>query len=273
MSLIYHHTTTDGIIGILENQAIWATDIKFLNDYDEFLIGLQEITTTTERNKHSRREESYASQIVDLYNSLEENLRKNLLGRSVFIASFTKTRDNLRQWMSYGRPNSSYSIGFERSLLENMPLDPQQYRSDELAYKFGDVDYEMNSLISRSLNFEHITKLLKKGAIEDIVRDIFNDAMFGCCLIKRKQFSDENEARMVLQTRKIDMPCAQSKFRNWGGVITPYINIPIPINAIKEIIIGPNINKNLAELGLIKLLQKWNIECKISHSECTLRQY
>lgn len=273
MSLIYHHTTTDGLIGILESQAIWATDIKFLNDYEELLVGFEEIVSVIARNKESQKNASYTAEVAALYDSLGEILRENLLGRSTFIASFTKTRDNLRQWMSYGKPNSSYSLGFERSILENMPLDPVTHRSNDLAYSLKDVDYELDTLVSRSLNFDGIKTGLMRKPADEILHQVINDAMFGCCSIKRKQFSDENEVRMVLQTRKLNRPCSQSRFRNWGGVVTPYISVPIPMQSIKEIIIGPSTSRNLAEAGLTKLLQHKNMECKIFHSECTLRQY
>ena len=271
MSLIYHHTTTDGLIGILENNSIWATDIEFLNDYEEFLVGLREIKDVIERNRNSQKN---IVEVADMYDLLGRVLRENLLGRNTFIASFTKTRDNLRQWMSYGKPNSSYSIGFDPGVLENMPLDPLRHRSDELAYSLKNVDYELDTLISRTLNFDNLKKmLLGKNFSAEILHKVVNDVMFGCCLVKRKHFSDENEVRMVLQTRKMDMPYSKSRFRNWGGVATPYINVPIPMHSIKEIIIGPSISRDLAKLGVARLIRQKNIACDISHSECTLRQY
>jgi hypothetical protein len=35
---LYHYTTWDGLVGILENQSLWATHHRFLNDYSETLL-------------------------------------------------------------------------------------------------------------------------------------------------------------------------------------------------------------------------------------------
>jgi hypothetical protein len=34
--LLYHYTSDAGFRGIIESDRIWATDIRFLNDYTEF---------------------------------------------------------------------------------------------------------------------------------------------------------------------------------------------------------------------------------------------
>ena len=39
MPLIYHYTNSEGLLGIIGTQSIWATDINFLNDFEEFSIG------------------------------------------------------------------------------------------------------------------------------------------------------------------------------------------------------------------------------------------
>ena len=38
-SSLYHYTSGDGLIGILRNKSLWATDINFLNDHREFELG------------------------------------------------------------------------------------------------------------------------------------------------------------------------------------------------------------------------------------------
>ena len=35
---LYHYTTWDGLIGILQTQSLWATHYKFLNDYSEIVL-------------------------------------------------------------------------------------------------------------------------------------------------------------------------------------------------------------------------------------------
>ena len=35
---LYHYTTWDGLLGILQTQTLWATHYKFLNDFSEFAM-------------------------------------------------------------------------------------------------------------------------------------------------------------------------------------------------------------------------------------------
>ncbi|MFY3147696.1 DUF2971 domain-containing protein [Achromobacter xylosoxidans] len=280
MTTLYHHTSADGLIGIITNKAIWATDIEFLNDYNEYVIGKYEITKSCEKG----RSEKSLPALSTFYSALEKMIIENLDKREHFIASFTKTKDNLRQWMSYGKPNSSYAIGFRRDALEDIWFHENKKRSEQLAYQLSDVDYKSKA-IAETLNpnkiLQSIKDSIKRGASQDqiirdqdqIIRDLANSLMFNCCATKDNSFVDENEVRMICQTRKFDLPYDKTKHRNQGGVITPYIDIPIPHTAIREIIIGPNINKDTAKKGVERLIKKFNIDCEITHSSCTLRQF
>ena len=34
---LYHYTSIDGLLGIIRNKNIWASDIQYLNDKEEFV--------------------------------------------------------------------------------------------------------------------------------------------------------------------------------------------------------------------------------------------
>ena len=35
-NVLYHYTSLSGLLGIIENKCIWASDIRYLNDSNEF---------------------------------------------------------------------------------------------------------------------------------------------------------------------------------------------------------------------------------------------
>ena len=35
---LYHYTTWEGLLGILQTQTLWATHYRFLNDYSELVL-------------------------------------------------------------------------------------------------------------------------------------------------------------------------------------------------------------------------------------------
>ena len=66
--LLYHYTTQEGLLGILRDKCIWATDIRYLNDTSEgqiftklFLDELNQRPTT--------EPEGPPSQLMMLHNS------------------------------------------------------------------------------------------------------------------------------------------------------------------------------------------------------------
>ena len=41
----FYYTSSDTTVKILENGEIWATNVRFMNDSEEFINGLNEIAT------------------------------------------------------------------------------------------------------------------------------------------------------------------------------------------------------------------------------------
>ena len=37
--LLYHYTTSEGLVGIVSTHSLWATEAAFLNDFSEFSYG------------------------------------------------------------------------------------------------------------------------------------------------------------------------------------------------------------------------------------------
>ena len=51
-ALVYHYTDTRGLLGIVTDKVLWASDVWFMNDTREALYGLDAIEHTLEC-KHS----------------------------------------------------------------------------------------------------------------------------------------------------------------------------------------------------------------------------
>lgn len=269
--LIYHHTTTDGLIGIVSNASIWATDIEFLNDYAEFKAGLEELTRACMECSNSAAPELHGA-----YTAIEELIRDNLTRRRLYVSSFTKTRDDLRQWMSYGRPNASYCVAFDKTILSENCGDSASENNDAV-YKFTDVDYSktaLTALLNPETIRENIMKMrTEKGSPGILFMPLINDLMFATCSIKNNEFRDEKETRLIYSTRAADDIDRATKFRSSGGMIVPYVPVKIPTRAIKEVIIGPSVDNALSRQGVKQLLLHHGVKAEISHTGTSLRQF
>jgi hypothetical protein len=82
--LLYHYTDQNGLLGIIESQSFRATDIRFLNDTEEFEHGLR---TAIRMARQASAEAGEDGQKVVKY--LEDNLRFSFSRQPAFSVSLT----------------------------------------------------------------------------------------------------------------------------------------------------------------------------------------
>jgi hypothetical protein len=138
--VLYHYTTPVGLIGIVEDKGLWATDVEFVNDAQELRFGREELgkALLEKANELSPAgssatvaggpDESRATVMRSVADHLEPGgifLRKP--AHSVYVACFCEEGDLLSQWRAYG-PSGGYAIGFRTSNLRAMGSTPTPTR-------------------------------------------------------------------------------------------------------------------------------------------------
>jgi hypothetical protein len=109
---LWHYTSIQGFQAIVASKSMWATDLRFLNDYEEFI--------------HAR---DIADKIVAESPELDANgfMNRELLAKGValafdsgpvahlqvFVASFSAAEDQLGQWRGYSHGSSGVSLAFD----------------------------------------------------------------------------------------------------------------------------------------------------------------
>ena len=66
MSKVYHYTSAAGFLGIVNDSNIWATNIFFLNDYQEMKKGIDYV------RKNLEDEKLFASMSLDYQRIIEK---------------------------------------------------------------------------------------------------------------------------------------------------------------------------------------------------------
>jgi Protein of unknown function (DUF2971) len=152
--LLYHYTSNEGLQGIIENDNIWATHIRFLNDYTEFIQAFKEeyLGALTDSFLAGLPEsvDEKARQMIKVvlskrrFPGLQKIIESN--GHESFVCSFTGTTpginaapqsrgdpgDRLSQWRGYSRSSQGFSLGFDRELLKKQIErvgDPQKQKT------------------------------------------------------------------------------------------------------------------------------------------------
>jgi len=138
--LVYHYTTAEGLKGIIENRCVWATNVNFLNDLSEYHHGV-EIVREEIKEYQVKPEALLAAKIEPtpiarflaksiIAGNIEQQLKGIDHSLWTFVASFfdspapqtaavaTDAGDILEQWRAYGRDSVGFSLGFDKSALE-----------------------------------------------------------------------------------------------------------------------------------------------------------
>ena len=137
--LLYHYTSEAGLRGIIENDHIWATDIRFLNDWTEFthifneesLVAFVEAfiaALPADIDPDARRVTIDGVLSKRNYPRLLEIIESRPpygMPKEAFVCSFTADAeaggnpgDRLSQWRGYSHGSQGFSLGFDRTLLK-----------------------------------------------------------------------------------------------------------------------------------------------------------
>lgn len=268
---LFHYTDAHGLMGIVKNQGLWATDVRFLNDSMEMHAGLQLVYRRCHelRDQVRNRPEHEVRLTEELYGILPAFMRKNLEQRNVYIVSFSEARDNLRQWMAYCPKNAGYAIEFAH---EALLVDGSFEEKKGVVCRLEKVDYdeqEIDSIISPEAIINQIRK--SNYNVQDATLITVNKLIFHICAVKAPAFYDERETRLIIQSKATKEHPVE--FRSRAGLIIPYFDYPAPRSLIREITIGPNVNMELARQGLENFLDAHSVKCSIQESNCSLRVF
>ena len=260
---VWHYTTASGLQGILTSQQLWATDIFYLNDAEEFsgffdrkLLqilegavsdGIGSVGKTAEGIKNINAAGGPEVVLRNLPGQLRDILRETTLKLEPYVASFCIPPEEdgedglLSQWRGYG-PDGGFAIVFDTSALNKMLLEEWQ----RYFYTFGhmgNVDY----FVDDPKEVKHAETLKWENDIRDIVASMITERNLHLaerlfepilCLAtrhKHRGFREESEVRISAVTSMIGIsqdearapgdqrPMKPVHFTLRGGILVPYI--------------------------------------------------
>lgn len=248
---LYYYTTVETMRFILQNGNIYATNLKYMNDSEEYSNGLVEMRKILNEQFPQTRN------IIN-----ESELAKRIEGHpEIYSISFSTQRDLLSQWSMYaGESGVSLKIDFDCSLK-------YLFYSD----KAGKVrDYSREKIRPRRVYYITENAMEKKAydsVKNEIIGEIFkqyNKVTLGDMegenainvwqdmtpYIKRYEFFSEGEYRLAYSTW--DFPNAvRIDYRNDRHVLKPYLDVECEGGwPVTEIIVGPGFNQQVVFTSL-----------------------
>lgn len=247
---MWHYTNINALYSILCNRKIWMTDIRYLNDASEYHDGISEfkdILPGLLDNSYAKAK-NFQKAIDTLLEMLINKSEFDLSIDPVFIFSFSKSEDQLSQWRAYGK----YAIEFDTNYLEESLGTIHKCLYDKQEKKQCAKDQAIQSLIAVDADISNNNGGAGIQSIEVVqrLRDIV-------ATFKNSGFSEENEYRAILPSSDSEYP-NNIKYRPSGDMLVPFIEVPISLDCIKGIKVGPVRDQGLAMESMISFAE--NIE-------------
>lgn len=269
---LYHYTSFAGLLGIVEQEALWASSIHHLNDSLEITLSFDRFRETIGRRTKGARtnkEQCFLEGIGQVVSSLlwatsRVGEHANLVYS--YVTSFCHESDRLSQWRAYCPPNGGVCIGFNSMKLRNLAegqgfdLVRCRYREDEqedliasfIASLFAHLEPTLGSIKFTAERIEE-PDTWYNAIWRDHVRDLVRCA----AAIKGREFHEELEWRLISQGPPSFRHGA--KYREARKTIVPYVVLHLcpgdgDLLPIDQVVIGPGSRQRLTQVSVENLL-------------------
>jgi hypothetical protein len=244
---LYHYTTPAGLLGIIENQQIWASHTQYLNDQQEFKHAISIIADEIETMKSEPDYTQHRDMLDEMGSVLKDREKMN-----VCVCSFSEREDMLSQWRAYGG-GAGFSIGFSGAFLRRIS-DSKQFWLTKCIYDEGQQRTLMRALLGDVLHENE----QRDPNDEDNIPGGNLAAYLNryAPILKHKSFEEEQEWRIITRP----LPSTRFEFRAGTSMLIPFYKLSLSTDAdafhIDEVIVGPTPNSGQSRRSLQSLLVK-----------------
>ena len=280
--VLYHYTSQQGLIGIVTNSCLWATDVYYLNDSSEHKYGEDLIKKAiSKRKKKARGDTRKFFDEFAAYGGLFAETR-------FFIVSLTENGDLLSQWRAYTPDGNGFSLGFNVAGLQAVLSKRGEFNLVKCVYDESEQEDYVNRLIDEVISqWKNLDEpaptepgTSRLGIYPPALLRIL--CAFLAPIFKSKAFYEEGEWRLIFTPND----AGKLKFRPGKSMLIPYIEANLAIEVdfaddeeergvipIREVIVGPTPHAVLAMSAVRRLLASKHMEALIRMSDIPFRAW
>ena len=283
---LYHYTSPEGLIGILnkENLVLRFSRFDCLNDMSEGILAYKQfsevIVELRDENLISNQLYELAAQIKpnegDFYiikalkadksytDTDKDEGRLFWLNEDKYLCCFSEESDSLPMWNYYTKGNSArgYNIGISKSSLLRRDYihKANELRIVKILYK---QDAQKELIRKMMIEIQSKFSILSNQLVTDLMFEALNEWRF---LFKSECFAHEKEVRAILTVptlppEEVDVVDAfKVGFRSNCGYVIPFIELKFRKRSVQVITVGPQLDYSSAINGLKALLSVWKYE-------------
>jgi hypothetical protein len=274
--VLWHYTTGEALVSIVETGTVYATQVSCLNDSTEVRYAsklLADAFLEIQQGNTVAAEET--ALIRDLVKGLAEGATPSSHASSVwFVACFSKQRDDLTQWRAYSVGENSYAIGFiaggffgRGSLVVRVNYDMEQHKQ------------VVRDVAAATLRFFREGLDDNRASSSEAWGDEFIAEWGGLIgqlapMLKDSAFSAEKEYRIVHQLQVSEM--SHLRFKQKETLMARHLPLVFPPPAaatpsrvlpIGEVIIGPSRHKEITRVSVDSFMRQRGYTVPVSISE------
>lgn len=262
---MYYYTSTDTMCKILQNGNMFATNLNYMNDAQEYVNGLKEIRTlcldadfvrsvyreNTDKKMTDRMIETLRNEMT------EEKLNEYMENNTSYSISFCKDRDLLSQWTTYARESGvSLEMAFEMDRdvcfkFENAAPDAGKIPEIEYSARPREILYLTKG---RGDDYAETGKEVWRRMFPDGYQEGDTDSKLSetwkenSVYIKQYDFYQEKEYRIAFDYMKLNVEAGWPRidYRTDKHVIKPYLDVKCENGwPIISVMVGPGFNQQV----------------------------
>ena len=254
-SVLYHYTTMNSVWNILDNITnrgderepeyffkLWVSCAQYMNDPMEGLFFRKCLYAAFEKYQNRFLLADKSEYMAFAFTAL------NLNRQTFYAFSLSEHADSLSMWRSYGNNGQGVAIGFDVDELSKAVSRFDYCDFLKMIYKtetdfvdaFTDDDLQ---LAYDAIEAEEDGRCSIAYPDYEFLHDKYRN-------IKNIYYSEEKEWRLIFEDRL----CDRKEFREKNGLIVPYYEIELPLNAIRYFVIGPCADRELSKSSLDSML-------------------
>ena len=226
---VYHYTSLDAMLSILQG----------IDEYKEYTEndGTKPIVLYLRATHISFLNDATEGKIYpEALEYLGLNTENMFNLAKPHIISFSKAKDRLSMWRGYARNGSGVMLEFDKTGVETSIKDFYSKKT------FGTDHFDCT--------YTTAEKLINEVEIPQSDKDKYY-ALSNSAKYKHEAFNEECEYRISIGT-----PPREDKFYIRNGVIVPYIDIAIRTECLKEIMLGPGVDKDKTQYAIQSILKR-----------------
>ena len=241
--------------GLCKSFVLRGSHIEYLNEVTEFKQAaklMAELVQEYENTLNNNENKNIASKLNEHY--WEGIVTFHGIRTPPFITSFSEDDNNLPMWNTYGHNGMGIAIGIEKLELNNLTYESNTGYPCWVKCIYQDKLLKDNFL---QLIKKHIYNMFSLRNDSLIIKGIpdFDGLAKYFSILKNFAYEYEREWRLVKSYSCMDSN-KEIKFHESNGLLKPYVEHKFPKTILKEVILGPCLDRGISKKSLIMSLER-----------------